>query len=561
MKHSLSIAFLLLLLAACNPKPDLLIINADIYTGSPAQEQADALVIKDGEIIFLGDSDNAKKKYGDAKTLDAQGQFVMPGLIEGHGHFMGLGSSLLNLDLLHTTSWQEVLDEVEKRVKETDEGSWIYGRGWHQEKWTDAPDQSVQGFPTHDQLSAISPNNPVILEHASGHGLLANAKAMELAGITDSTASPSGGVIVRDNNGNAIGVFQENASSLIERFYNESLAERTEDEIESHNQRVIQLAEQHCLENGITSFQDAGASFNEISRYKSLAEAGELDVRLWSMMSGGNNQRLTEENTAEFPIVDAGNGYFTCRAIKAYMDGALGSRGAWLLEDYEDKAGYRGENVTSVEDIQRNADIAKLRGLQLCVHAIGDRGNKEVIDIMEAADSEDLRWRIEHAQHLHPSDVGRMAENNIIASMQSIHCTSDSPFVEKRLGPKRAEEGAYIWQTLQEAGVRMANGTDVPVEKLNPMANLYASVTRKRTDDGSVFYEDQKLNRKQALKLYTLDNAYAAFEEEQKGSLEVGKYADLIILDKNLLTCAEEEILSTNVLYTIVGGEVKYKAE
>jgi len=387
---------------------------------------------------------------------------------------------------------------------------------------------------------------------------------MELAGVTASTVVPEGGNVIKDEAGNPIGIFEENAAALVRKAYVEFTDSFTPEENESTWFQSIELAEQECLVHGVTSFQDAGASFWEIERFKKMAEKGDLSIRLWSMMSSGARQPLTMENTEQFPIIDAGNGFFTCRSIKAYMDGALGSRGAWLLEDYEDMPGYKGQNVTPVLEIERTAEIAQKRGLQLCVHAIGDRGNREVINAMEKAakgDLPDLRWRIEHAQHLNPAEMDRMAELDIIASMQTIHCTSDSPFVEKRLGPHRAQEGAYVWRTLLEKGIKIANGTDVPVEKLAPLENYYAAVTRKRLSDGGTFFPEQKLTRAEALSIYTLGNSYAAFQENEKGSLEVGKYADIVILDTNLLTCDDDAILNSKVLFTIVNGEVKYENE
>jgi len=411
-------------------------------------------------------------------------------------------------------------------------------------------------------LSLVSPNNPVILRHASGHSVFANKKAMEMAGVSKETPHPVGGEIVRDSRGAAIGVFEETAMSIISNSYDEYLATLSEEEKLAKWYKSIELVEEECLKKGITSFQDAGSTFKEIERYKKLAEEGKLDLRLWAMI--GSKEKNLAEELPNFPIIDAGNQFFTCRAIKGYMDGALGSFGAWLLDDYEEKPGFFGQNVTPIEDLQKIGELAAKHNLQYCVHAIGDRGNREVLNIYEDIfkkypESSDFRWRIEHAQHIDLADIPRFKELGVIASMQAIHCTSDSPFVVKRLGEKRAKESAYPWRTLMDAGVIVSNGTDAPVEDVDPIENFYATVTRKRVDNPIPFYPEQSMTRKEALTAYTLTNAYAAFEEKEKGSLEIGKLADITVLSNNLLTCKEEEIMNTEVLYTIVGGVVKYQ--
>jgi len=273
-----------------------------------------------------------------------------------------------------------------------------------------------------------------------------------------------------------------------------------------------------------------------------------------------------ESGLKNYPIVDAGNYFFTCRAIKSYMDGALGSFGAWLLEPYTDKPDFYGHNVTGLDTLNHIADLAAKYNLQHCVHAIGDRANREVLNIFERVfkahpDKNNFRWRIEHAQHIHPDDVMRFKDLNVIASMQAVHCTSDAPFVPKRLGAKRAQQTSYIWRTLLNNKVALANGTDTPVESVNPLENFYASVTRKGKDETIAFFPKQRMSRQEALHSLTAANAYAAFEEDQKGKLSIGKLADITVLSKNILLCDEAEILKTHVLYTIVGGEVKYRLE
>ena len=295
---------------------------------------------------------------------------------------------------------------------------------------------------------------------------------------------------------------------------------------------------------------------------KKMAEEGKLDLRLWAMLR--HSYERMKGNLDDFPIIDAGNHFFTVKAIKSEVDGALGSYGAWLLRPYADKPNFVGQNTTTIEEVRNIAGLAFDNNLQLCVHAIGDRANREVLDIFEnifksQTERTDHRWRMEHAQHLHPDDIPRFKDLGVIASMQGIHCTSDSPFVVKRLGTERSRVGAYPWRSLLDNGVIIANGTDAPVEDINPIECFYASVTRKRSDTGFEFFPEQRMTRAEAIYSYTLGNAYAAFEENDKGSISEGKLADLVILSKDLINCSDEEILETEVLYTIVGGEVKFE--
>ncbi len=543
---------------------DLILFNGFIYpvTGTPIENGA--IAILDGKIIAVGPSKDILDNWGGKTTdsIDCHGAFVMPGFIEGHGHFSSLGYNLMQLDLLSATSWQEIVDSVGAGVRKAKPGEWIIGRGWHQEKWNVPLERDVNGYPYHDLLSSISPNNPVLLFHASGHALFANAAAMKIAGVSGETADPTGGRIVRDGSGNVLGVFEENAMDLIWKPYNENHEKRSAEERAHAWYDAVSEAQAHCLRFGITSFMDAGSTFAEIERYNELAKEDSLDLRLWVML----RQPYAEikDHMDGFPIIRSGQDLFTCRAIKAQMDGALGSFGAWLLEPYSDKPGFRGQNTTSIEEIDLFAQLAMDKGMQMCVHAIGDRGNREVLNVYEKeltahAEKNDLRWRIEHAQHLNPADMPRFKELGIIASMQGIHCTSDAPFVVKRLGEERSREGAYAWRSLLDLGVIIANGTDAPVERVDPIPNFYASVTRKRLDNGMVFYNEQSMTREEALYSYTLGNAYAGFEEDIKGSLEPGKWADIAVLSQNLLTCSEDSIPSTKVLITLVGGKIKCK--
>lgn len=567
MKYQLLFSILIsaILYTSCEQQEvaDVILVNGNIYTVDENNPTAEALAIKGDRILKLGSSDEIQLLKGEAtQVIDLEGQFAMPGFIEGHGHFSGLGQSLINLNFLKAKSWNEIVAAVAEAAKEAEPGEWIYGRGWHQEKWIEELDKQVLGYPYHDKLSEVSPDNPVLLRHASGHGSFANAKAMELAGISKETPNPVGGEIVRDSKGEAIGVFEETAQRLISDAYNEYLSTLSAEERKKRWLKGIEMAQQECLAKGITSFQDAGSSFQDIDWYKELAENGDLNLRLWVMLR--RPYKEMRGKMGGFPIINAGNNFFTCKAIKSAVDGALGSFGAWLLASYNDKQKFHGQNTVSIEEVKNIASLAWQHKMQLCTHAIGDRANREVLDIYENVfktdpDRKDHRWRIEHAQHLHPDDIPRFKELGVIASMQGIHCTSDAPFVVKRLGVERARFGAYPWRSLIDAGVLVTNGTDAPVEDVSAIESYYASVTRKRADSGFEFFPEQKMTREEGIYTYTLANAIAAFEEDIKGSLEVGKLADIVVLSNNLTTCKDEEILQTEIVMTMVGGEVKYE--
>jgi predicted amidohydrolase YtcJ len=471
---------------------------------------------------------------------------------------------LINLNFLQSKTWDEIVQMVAERAKTAKPGEWIIGRGWHQEKWTTTPAQNVLGYPYHDELSKVAPNNPVLLSHASGHALFANAKAMDMAGVSAETPSPLGGEIVRDNSGKAIGVFEERAMKVIYKVYQEYLETLSPEEQKKQWLKGIELAQKECLAKGVTSFQDAGSKFNELDWYKELAEAGKLDLRLWAMIR--HSSKDMEGKLQSFPWINLGKGYFSVNGIKTEVDGALGSFGAWLLKSYQDKPDFEGQNTTSIEEVKKIAQMAREHKLQLCIHAIGDRANRVCLDIIEGELKKNpaekpLRWRIEHAQHLDPDDIPRFKKLGVIAAMQAVHCTSDAPFVVKRLGEERARKGAYAWRSLLDAGAVVTNGTDAPVEDVDPLRSFYAAVTRRRADNGMIFFPEQKISRKEAIYSYTLANAYAAFEEQDKGSLSKGKLADLVVLSEDLRNCPDEAILGTKVLMTVVGGKVKYRSK
>ncbi len=561
----LSILIFVLFIWSCKHthKADLIIKNANLYAVDTTYD-GNTIAIKDGLITQIGSWENIEGLIGDqTEILDAEGQFVMPGFIEGHGHYSGLGYSLINLNFLKSKSWEEVVQQVAEKATNTPQGSWIIGRGWHQEKWDSIPKQNIFGYPYHYVLSEVSQEHPVLLYHASGHSLFANKKAMEMAGISKETPNPVGGEIVRDVHGEAIGVFEERAMGIFKQKHNEYIASLDQKSLDSVWHSAIVLAEDECLKKGVTSFQDAGSTFDELEKYEALAKAKKMRVRLWAMMR--HPAKELEGKVANYIRRNVEN-FYTCAAIKSEVDGALGAFGAWLLEAYSDKPGFKGQNTTDIYDVKKIADMAIEHDVQFCVHAIGDRANRVVLDIYEGVmeqhpDKKDIRWRIEHAQHLNTADIPRFAENKIIASMQGIHCTSDAPFVVKRLGMDRAKTGAYAWRSLLDQGVIVANGTDAPVEDVDPIKSFYASVTRKREDNGMEFFTEQAMTRQEAVYSYTLGNAFAAFEEKQKGSLRPGKYADIVILSQDLIRCTDDDILKTKVLYTIVDGKIRFKSK
>jgi predicted amidohydrolase YtcJ len=539
---------------------DTIIHNGTIYTVDPSRPLAGAVATKAGKILFVGSMEEAGSFRGNrTKMIDLQGSTMTPGFIEGHAHFMGVGQSKLSLDLMPTTSYEELIQLVAAKVQTVESGEWITGRGWHQDKWDSISAPIVQGFPTHHALSAVSPDNPVFLKHASGHAALANARAMEIAGISAKTEADEGGEVFRDQFGEPTGIFNETAQGMISRHIPEN--------DDKTMQRAFDMAIKTCLENGITGFHDAGSGPSVIDLYKKNLQSGKMRIRLYVMLDG-SNQSLLSSYFATGPEIGLGDDFLTIRAIKLYGDGALGSRGAWLLDDYEDMPGEFGHSTTPIAHISEVCKEAVGHGFQVCTHAIGDRANHEVLNVYEEAlpGSTDqpnaLRFRIEHAQHLHPNDIPRFADLGVIPAMQAIHMSSDRPWAIDRLGEQRIVDGAYVWQDLLQSGARIVNGTDAPVEPIDPVACFFASVTRQTLEGQPPggFEPRQKMTREQALKSYTLDAAFGAFEERIKGSIEVGKYADFTVFSRDIMKVPEEEILQTRVLMTIVNGEAAYSA-
>jgi predicted amidohydrolase YtcJ len=556
---------LLLAVGACAPKPaDLVLRNGKVVTVDAQRPEAQAIAVSGYTIAAVGSNEEIARYVGpNTQVIDLEGQLAIPGFIEGHGHYMGLGESKMELDLTRARNFDDIVAMVADAVTKAKPGDWIQGRGWHQEKWNKVPRPNVEGVPLHAALDRVSPNNPVILTHASGHAAFVNGMALGLAGVTRATPNPEGGEIVEDARGEPTGLLRERAQGLVGRAMAEAMARMTPEEREARAREAVKLAGEDAVSKGVTSFQDAGESFATIDLFKKLDGEHALPLRLYVMVRGESDSSM-EANLDRYRLVMQGNAFLTVRAIKMVLDGALGSHGAWMLEPYADLPTSTGLNLIPVERLKSAAELAIRHGYQVNTHAIGDRANREVLNVYQAVfqanpDKKDLRWRDEHSQHIDPADQPRFAQLGVIASMQAVHATSDGPWVTKRIGEKRAREGAYVWRNLMSSGAMVTNGTDTPVEDVNPIPNFYSAVTRQ-TADGTPFYPEQKMTREEALKAYTLNNAYAAFEESFKGSLTPGKLADITVLSRDILTIPDDSIPAVRVVYTIIGGQVKYQA-
>jgi predicted amidohydrolase YtcJ len=561
-------AFLLLVtlteFAGAQTRPATLVLtNGRVVTMDSARPEAQAIAIAGDRIIAVGTSAEIQRMVGaQTQVIDLQGRLAIPGFIEGHGHFMGLGQSKLQLDLTTVKNWDEIVTMVRDAAAKAKPGEWILGRGWHQEKWDRPPVPSVEGNPTHASLSAASPNNPVYLTHASGHASFVNAKALEVAGITRTTKDPDGGEIVRDAQGNSTGLLRETAQRVVGTARGRGEPARTPAEADALNRRIVDLAGKDLLSKGVTSFHDAGAPFSTIDLYKKLADEGTLPVRMYAMVRRESNARM-DSLLPRYRMVGYANNFLTVRSIKRQIDGALGSHGAWLFEPYVDLPRSAGLVLETPEDIAGTADVAIKHGYQVNTHAIGDRANYEVLNIYERVfranpGKKDLRWRIEHAQHIHPDDLPRFKKLGVIASMEGIHTVSDAPWIAPKLGPERTKAESYLFRSLWDLGTVIMNGTDVPVEDANPIASFYGTLSR-RTRAGDVFMPEQRLTRMEALQSYTLNGAYGAFMEKDLGSITVGKLADIAVMSKDIMSIPETQIPTAEVVYTILGGKIKYQ--
>jgi predicted amidohydrolase YtcJ len=522
----LSIAFGAL---AFTQTADLAVTNARIYTVNPKQPRAAAIAVRQGRIIAVGD-DVSRYIAPPTRVIDAKGATIVPGLIDSHGHVRGLGDMLGSIDLRGVRSEIEVVDKVREAAKRSKPGEWIRGSAWDQNLW------AGRQFPGAEGISKAAPDNPVSLERVDGHALWVNRKAMEIADINAGTADPPGGRILRDAKGAPTGVLLDQAMELASR----KIPGVSQDQVE----QSLLRATQELARDGITTVHDAGVQYADIEGYRSLIRQGLLPIRIYAMI-------LYPLAPPEKPEVGHS---LTVRSIKLIADGALGSRGAAMIEPYTDDPGNRGLLILDRATIRAAAEKALAKGFQVNTHAIGDRANRTVLeayaDVLKGRN--DKRFRIEHAQIVAAEDFAKFQRYSIIASMQATHATSDMPWAQDRVGPERIK-GAYAWQTFLHLGVHVANGSDFPVEDPNPLLGFYAAVTR------GGWFPEQRMSREEALRSWTIEGAYAAFEEDRKGSLEAGKMADFVMLSGDILTMPEAEIPRTRVTMTVVGGKIVYQ--
>ncbi len=528
---------------------DLIVVNARVYTADDARPLADAFAVRDGRVTFVGSSREARALAGaNTRVVDVSGRTVIPGMVDAHAHFGGLAQTLRTVDLVGVTSYDELIRRVAERAATLPKGSWVEGRGWDQNRWADGQ------WPTHERLSAAVPDHPVALVRVDGHATLVNAAAMRAANITAATADPAGGQLLRGANNVPSGVLIDNAEALVSRVVPPVNATET--------RKSLLEAQALMHASGLTGVHDAGAGRAMIDLYETMAKASEIDLRLYAMIS--DDSAAIAHYFSVGPRSSLYNSRLWVRSIKLYSDGALGSRGAALLEPYSDDPTNSGLLVSPPAHIQDVAERALQRGFQVNSHSIGDRGNRVVLDAYEKALDKyplaDHRFRIEHAQIIHYSDIPRFAELGVIPSMQASHQTSDMYWAGKRLGPERLL-GAYAWRSLLNTGVIIPNGSDFPVEYVNPLISFHAAIARQDANDYPVggWYPDQRMTREEALKSMTLWPAYSAFQEEELGSLSVGKHADFVVLDQDIMRVAPELVLDTQVISTWVGGKPVYE--
>ncbi len=528
----------------------LILYNANVYTVDPHRPTAQAIAIRGNTIVGVGTTEEIRGGFRGAREIDLKGKPVFPGFTDAHAHLESLGALLVNLNLDGTKSVEEIRALVAGRVAELPEGAWLRGRSWDQNDWPE------NAFPTHHMLDDLTGDHPAYLVRVDGHAAWVNKKALDLAKITRETSDPPGGSIIRDASGNPTGVLVDNAMDLVSAIVpSPSREERSE---------AVKTAIEECLSVGLTSVHDMGVDEDLIDIYKSLIEQGAFPFRVYAAIGGTGS--LWRRYLQSGPEVGLGNGRLTVRALKLYADGALGSRGAALIAPYDDDPGNRGLTVTSADTLKAAAAAALRRGFQVCTHAIGDRANHIVLNVYDDVfrrnpDGKSARFRVEHAQLLDKADIGRFKPLGVLPSMQPTHCTSDMYWAEKRVGPERIK-GAYAWRSLLNAGNIIPGGSDFPVEAPPPLYGFYAAITRQDHDrwpEGG-WYPAEQMTREEALKAFTIWAAYAAFEERVRGTIAVGKLADIVVLSTDIMTCEPMEILSTKVLYTLVDGEIAYSS-
>jgi predicted amidohydrolase YtcJ len=529
---------------------DTLLINGNVYTCDSKNSIVDAIAIQGSMIVGVGKSDKLSEVFSARQVIDLNGKTVLPGLIDGHAHILGEGGKLENIDLSSTTSTEKIVMLVAERIKNTQKGDWILGRGWDQNSW------QVKQFPNKEILDKVSGGNPVFLRRVDGHAAWANTKALQLAGIDASTKDTVGGKIIRDKSGVPTGVLVDNAIE----FVNKIIPQLSDEDIE----RRLLLAMNECASLGLTEVHDMGVDEQTIQIYKKLIDEGKCPIRIYAAIDYPSE--TWKQYLQSGPIIGYKDGMLSVRAVKLYMDGALGSRGAAFFEEYTDDQGNRGLTMMSEKEMESVCRDALEKGFQVCTHAIGDRANSITLDVYEKIllkKSDSLkknRWRIEHVQILSQNDIPRFKQLGVLPSMQPTHATSDMDWAEKRIGPGRIR-GAYAWKSILNTGADIISGSDFPVESVNPFYGLYSAVTRQ--DQNGVpqggWYPEQKMSRAEALTSFTRSAAYGAFQENSKGVIEAGKWADLTIIDRDIMQCNENEIYSTKVEMTIVGGKIVHK--
>ena len=538
-------------LSAQSPSADLVLLNAHVVTIYDQQPSAEAIAIEGDRIVWVGSTNEAKRLYPKpARTMDLHGRTVLPGLIDAHTHLINLGESLVRLNLKDIPTEKGIIERVKQRVASTAPGEWILGWGWDEGKW-------ASNYPTNQALSEATPSNPVFLVGLHTFAAWANQRALEMAGITKNTKDPENGRIVRDETtGEPTGILLNRAQDLVAKHIPPMTLAQAK--------RAMQLAARECVRNGLTSVHEAKVTPLMVQAFLEMVREGKMPLRVYAMLDGADTN-LVDEWLKRSPAIDPHH-QFTIRAFKLFADGALGSRGAALLEPYSD-APTKGVMTTPESEVHSLTRRALESGFQVCTHAIGDAANRAVLNAYEQAEQEvpeahDPRLRIEHAQVLAPEDIPRLAELGVIASMQPTHCTSDMPWAEKRLGPERVKY-AYAWRSVKDSGAHLPLSSDFPGETLNPFYGIYAAITRRdpggNPSDG--WHPEQKLTLEEALRGYTLEAAYAEFAEKDKGSIENGKLADLTVISEDITKIPPRQILSIRVLKTFVGGKAVYDAE
>jgi predicted amidohydrolase YtcJ len=548
-------ALIVLGLAATSAQgASLVLLNGNVHTGSDRQPHAEAVVITDGRIAFVGSAADARQRAPQgAQLIDLKGATVLPGLTDAHAHLAGIGQRELEFDLEGTASIQDLQARLKQRAATTRPGEWIFGRGWIESRWT------PPAFPARGDLDAVVSDRPVVLERADGHAVIANSVALKSARIDRTTANPPGGEILKDARGEPTGMLIDRAADLVTAL----IPPRSE----SEQLRALEVGAERSVRVGWTQLQIAGNSLAEVEQLCRLYGSGRIKLRIYDAVGGPGLD--AEELIRRGPSGIQCSERLVIRSIKLYVDGALGSRGAALLEPYSDSPGSSGLLVNPEDTLYRLLASALRKGIQIETHAIGDRGNRLMLDLYERAFAAvppghravaDPRWRIEHAQVLHADDIPRFATLGVIASMQPSHAISDLYFAPSRLGPRRVA-GAYAWRSVLDAGALIAGGSDAPVERGEPMIEFYAAIERRALDGfaNADWHREQRVSRAEALRMFTLAPAYAAFQEKERGSIEVGKLGDFTVLSADIMQIPAEEILKTRVVMTIIGGEVAYQ--